>query len=239
MVYMRLDQIMLARMRGDADVGIFCAALRLSEVWYFIPIALSTSLFPSLVRSRGLEPAAYRRRLGQFYDLNAGLAYALVVPLAPLAPWLFNLVYGRGFAGADVVFQIHLFACLFVFLGVARGQYLLNEGFTKFVFVSTTLGALANVGLNLWLIPTYGAPGAAVATVASQALSTLVSSFLWTPTRANGWLQLRALALPFRAVGWAVRRVAAGRRPAPAAAVPTVTPAPPVAPVRVPEEVLG
>ena len=211
MVYMRLDQVMLARMRGDAEVGIFCAALRLSEVWFFIPLALASSLFPSLVRSRGLEPAAYRRRLGQFYDLNAGLAYALIVPLAPLAPWLFNLVYGRAFAGAETVFQIHLFACLFVFLGVARGQYLLNEGFTRFVFVSTTLGALANVGLNLILIPAHGAAGAAVATVASQALSTLVSSFLWAPTRANGWLQLRALALPARAVGGLLSRLG-GRR---------------------------
>ena len=190
------------------------------------------------MRSRGLEPAAYRRRLGQFYDLNAGLAYALIVPLAPLAPWLFNVVYGRGFAGADTVFQIHLFACLFVFLGVARGQYLLNEGFTKFVFVSTTLGALANVGLNLWLIPAHGAPGAAVATVASQALSTLVSSFLWAPTRANGWLQLRALALPFRAIGWAFGRTAVGRRPAPVDPVAAV-PTPPVPSARVPEEILG
>lgn len=242
MVYMRLDQIMLSRMRGDAEVGVFCAALRLSEVWYFIPLALASSLFPSLVRSRELEPSVYRRRLGQFYDLNAGLAYALIVPLAPLAPWLFNLVYGRAFAGADTVFQIHLFACLFVFLGVARGQYLLNEGFTRFVFVSTTLGAVANVGLNLLLIPAYGAAGAAVATVASQALSTLVSSFVWAPTRANGWLQLRALALPVRAVGWLVGRATRGRRSAavPAPPVPAVPEVAPGAdPVRVPENMLG
>lgn len=243
MVYMRLDQIMLARLRGDAEVGIFCAALRLSEVWYFIPMALASSLFPSLVRSRGREPAVYRQRLGQFYDLNAGLAYALILPLAPLAPWLFNLVYGHAFDGADTVFQIHLFACLFVFLGVARGQYLLNEGFTRFVFVSTSLGALANVGLNLVLIPTHGAAGAAVATVASQALSTLVSSFLWAPTRDSGRLQLRALALPVRAVGWLVRWVTTRRRadqqPFPVA-VPVVSAAPPVPPVRrVPEEILG
>lgn len=237
MVYMRLDQIMLSRMRGDAEVGIFCAALRLSEVWYFIPLALASSLFPSLVRSRELEPSVYRRRLGQFYDLNAGLAYALIIPLAPLAPWLFNLVYGRGFAGADAVFQVHLFACLFVFLGVARGQYLLNEGFTKFVFISTTLGALANVGLNLLLIPTHGAVGAAVATVASQAFSTLASSFLWAPTRDNGWLQLRALALPVRAVGMGFRWFAGrrDRRRQPVAAVPPVDAVPPVP---VPEEIL-
>ena len=205
MVYMRLDQVMLARMRGDADVGIFCAALRLSEVWYFIPMALGSSLFPSLVRSRDHGPEVYRQRLGRYYDMNAGLAYAIILTLAPIAPWIFSVVYGKGFAGADSVFQIHLWACLFVFLGVARGSYLLNEGYTRFTFIATTGGAVINVGLNLIFIPKYGPQGAAWATIISQAASTLVSSMLWAPSRANGWLQIRALFLPARAVGMAYR----------------------------------
>lgn len=207
MIYMRIDQIMLAKMRGEAEVGIFCAALRLSEVWYFIPMALSLSLFPSLVRSRALDRAAYGRRIGQLYDLNAGVAYALIAVMLPCAPWLFALIFGRGFTGSDGVFQIHLLACPFVFLGVARGQYLLNEGFTRFIFLSTVAGALVNVGLNLLLIPEYGAHGAAVATVLSQAMSTLVSSFLWSPTRSNGYLQLRSLALPLRIPAWIMRKM--------------------------------
>jgi polysaccharide transporter, PST family len=207
MIYMRIDQIMLAKMRGEAEVGKFCAALRLSEVWYFIPMALSSSLFPSLVRSRKLDLAIYGKRLGHFYDLNAALAYAIIVMMLPCAPWLFTLIFGRDFTGSATVFQIHLLACPFVFLGVARGQYLLNEGFTRFIFLSTVAGALANVGLNLLLIPEYGAHGAAVATVLSQAMSTLVSSFLWSPTRSNGYLQLRSLALPLRMPAWLMRNM--------------------------------
>lgn len=218
MIYMRIDQVMLAQLRGDTDVGIFCAALRLSEVWYFIPMALNSSLFPALVRSRDLGPKVYQQRLGQYYDMNAGLAYAIILSLAPIAPWIFSAVYGKGFSGADGVFQIHLWACLFVFLGVARGGYLLNEGYTRFTFIATAGGACVNIGLNFVLIPRYGPKGAAWATIISQAISTTASSCLWAPTRANGWLQIRALLLPVRAVGMAYRwflRFSRGERPEP------------------------
>ncbi len=230
-VYMRIDQVMLAQLRGDAELGIFSAALRLSEVWYFIPMTLASSLFPTLVRSRELAPAAYRKRLTQFYDLNAGLAYVIILSLSPFATWLFALVYGHSFAGSAGVFQIHLWACLFVFLGVARGQFLLNEGFTRFAFLSTTAGAVCNVGLNFFLIPHYGARGAAAATIISQAASTFFSSFVWAPTRANGFEQLRSMLLPLRVIGWGWQRYI--RRAGTGAAVPVD---PVKAPVRPPEE---
>jgi O-antigen/teichoic acid export membrane protein len=123
-----------------------------------------------LIRRQKLDPADYEAKIGQFYDLNAGLAYALVATLVPIAPWLFDLVYGQGFDGAASVFQIHLLACMFVFLGVARSSYLINEGFTSFDLFATSTGAILNVVLNLFLIPEYGAHGAAVSPVISQAV---------------------------------------------------------------------
>jgi Na+-driven multidrug efflux pump len=59
---------------------------------------------------------------------------------------------------------------MFVFLGVARSSYLINEGFTSFDLFATSTGAILNVVLNLFLIPEYGAHGAAVSTVISQAV---------------------------------------------------------------------
>jgi PST family polysaccharide transporter len=44
-VYMRMDQVMLSSMAGDASVGHFSAALRIAEVWYFIPMAIMTAAF--------------------------------------------------------------------------------------------------------------------------------------------------------------------------------------------------
>src|SRR5664280_1236230 len=40
MIYMRIDQVMLEKMVGRREVGIYSAALRLSELWYVIPMII-------------------------------------------------------------------------------------------------------------------------------------------------------------------------------------------------------
>lgn len=205
MIYMRSDQVMLAYLQNEEEAGRFGAALRLSEVWYFLPASLASSLLPALVRTRDLSATVRQQRMQRFYDLNATMAYGLILLLLPAAPWIFPLVFGRSYAGADAVFQIHIWACPFVFLGVARNQYLLIEGWTRFLFFSTALGAVINVALNLLFIPRWGASGAAIATLVSQASATLVASFGWLPARVHGWAQLRALLVPIRSLVWLAR----------------------------------
>ncbi len=47
--YMRIDQIMLEKMAGSRAVGIYSAAVKISEIGYFIPVMLGATLLPSLV----------------------------------------------------------------------------------------------------------------------------------------------------------------------------------------------
>ena len=46
---MKIDQVMIKEMLGAEAVGQYAAAVRLSEVWYFIPIIIASSLFPAIV----------------------------------------------------------------------------------------------------------------------------------------------------------------------------------------------
>jgi len=87
---------------------------------------------------------------------------------------------------------------LFVFLGVARGQYLINEGLVRFSFFTTALGAIVNVGLNIILIPQYEGVGAAIATVISQGASAYLSSFVYPRLFETGLMQSKALIAPAR-----------------------------------------
>lgn len=198
MLYMRIDAVMLRAMAGETAVGVYAAATRFTEIWYFIPVALASSLLPALLRARERGEATYMVRLQTYYDLNAGIAYTLSVPVALAAPWLVRLAYGPEFAGAAPVLALHIWSSVFVFLGVARGQFLVNEGLTRFYLGATLAGAGLNIALNLWLIPTHGAVGAAVATVISQAVAAWISSFFSSAVQVNGAMQTRALLIPLR-----------------------------------------
>jgi len=185
-------------------VGVYAAAVKLSEIWYFLPTALATSLLPALLRSRAQDAAAYAARQQQYYDVSAAAAYVLSIPIALAAPWIVRLAYGGAFAAAGPILAVHIWASIFVFLGVARGQWLVNEGLQKFYLAATLAGAVVNVLLNLVLIPRWGGLGAAWATVASYALAAWLASYLHAAVRPTAAMQTRALLIPFR--GWSYLR---------------------------------
>jgi len=81
---------------------------------------------------------------------------------------------------------------VFVFLGVASGAWLLAENLTSVSFYRTALGAVANIGLNFWLIPAFGVVGAAWATLLSMAIATF-GVFVDSRSRPAGAMMLRAL----------------------------------------------
>jgi len=68
-VYMKIDQVMLGEMVGEESVGIYAAAVRLTEAWYFIPMAVCASIFPAILRTRERNRALYYRRLQRLYDI--------------------------------------------------------------------------------------------------------------------------------------------------------------------------
>lgn len=199
-IYMKIDEVMLRQMVGPAAVGIYAAAEKLSEVWYFIPLALASSVLPALLRAQKNDAAEYAQRQQQYYDLSAAVAYGLSVPIALLAPWLIRLAFGAQFIAAGPILAVHIWSSIFVFLGVARGQWLVNEGLQKFYLAATCSGAVANVALNFFFIPRWGGLGAAWATVASQAIAAWLASYFHPVARETAVMQTRALLIPLR--GW-------------------------------------
>ena len=51
MIYAKIDQVMLGQMLGDHAVGIYSAATRISEILFFIPVVIASSVFPSILEA--------------------------------------------------------------------------------------------------------------------------------------------------------------------------------------------
>lgn len=197
MVYMRIDQIMLGYMRGSVDVGLYAAAVRISEVWYFIPVFLAQSSFPVIVRSKEENKGIYRRRLQNLFSFSCVFSYFMILPLMLFSHFIVVALFGPAYAASGKVVAMHVWAGLFVSLGVVQSSWLVSEGLTKLSLYRTVLGAVVNVILNLLLIPLFGIMGAAVATVASYALAAMFSNLLFKVTRPIFKMQLKGLACVF------------------------------------------
>ncbi|MCB1236106.1 MAG: flippase [Verrucomicrobiae bacterium] len=195
-IYHRMDTLMLKAMAGDEPAGIYAAAARISESFYFLPAALAAAFLPSLLSARKTNRALYRRRMEAFVKLHAAIGYGLAIGGTLLAGWGVRLLFGEAFAAAVPVLTIHVWAALPFFLANARHEYLLAEGVLRLNLPSALIGAVSNLALNFLLIPRLGAAGAAWATLIAYSLAWVLSSFVFRAARPAGWMQLRALLWP-------------------------------------------
>jgi len=102
-MYSRIDQVMLGQMRGDADVGIYSAAVRVSEVWFFLPLAIVGSVFPSIIAAKERSDGSYEKKLQSLYDAMSLLGTAVGVVFSIFATPLMKLVFGTDFQHAGPV----------------------------------------------------------------------------------------------------------------------------------------
>ena len=197
-VYMKIDQVMLGEMSSNEAVGNYAAAVRFSEVWHFLPVAICASVFPAILRAKGQSKKQYYGKLQQLYDLMAWLSLAIAVPMVFIAIPLISTLLGEDYVEAGKILVWHIWASPFVFLGVASSQWLVAENFTKFAFVATLTGAITNIFLNLWLIPTNGAVGAAIATIIAHAVVSHLICLFHPKMFKTGWMLTKALFIPLR-----------------------------------------
>jgi len=193
MAYMRIDQIMLGQMLGDESVGIYSAAVRISEAWYFIPMVIVASVFPSIIDSKNISENIYYQRLQKLFDLMFILPLLLALMLTFLSNWVVILLFGTAYQKSGPVLAVHIWAGIFVFLGVASGKWFLIEGLQMYLFYRTFLGAVVNVVLNLIMIPKFGVLGAAWATVISYAMAQMFFDVFQKKTRTIFKMKLKSL----------------------------------------------
>ncbi len=196
-IYMRIDQVMIKEMLDNEAVGNYAAAVKLSTAWYFVPVAISTSVFSAIVNGKKLGEQVYLSRIQKLFDFMVWIAVAIAVPTTFLSEWVISILFGENYLPAANVLKIHIWAGIFVFLGVSSSKWLLSENLTLFSFYRTFVGAVCNIILNYFLIGPYGIEGAAYSTLISQFIASVLVYAATPKTRKIFFMQLQSVALVF------------------------------------------
>ncbi|NQZ87037.1 MAG: flippase [Colwellia sp.] len=166
-VYMKIDQIMIKNILGDAAVGQYASAARLSEAWYFIPMVIASSLFPSIIKAQKKDRALYIKRLQQLNDMLVWGAICIAIPVTFFGDSIILFLYGAEYDGASDVLVIHIWSSVFVFMTIASGKFLIADKMENKIFYRNLSGLVINILLNIIVIPLYGVKGAAITTLIS------------------------------------------------------------------------
>ena len=191
--YMQIDKIMLGYLMTSQDVGIYSAATQLSEVFYFLPVILTTTFFPSMTEKFNNSISSFEKYfkvLNKYYVLFALIIIAIMLIFSRK---IVLAVFGIEYFLAAEVLSVHIIALIFVAMGVLGSRWILLHEAQKFIMYKSLIGAFVNILLNLILIPRLGIIGCAYATVISQFTSAVFLNLLNPKLRKLFFLQLNLM----------------------------------------------
>ena len=173
-LYSYIDTVMLFVLRNDAETGLYSASYRIYEGLSNVAQVLQAVLIPRLAAHFAADVEAH----GRLSRNGLIVAFALAVPVGAgaiaLAGFLVPALFGADYAAAAPVLQVLAGGFVFVFPLFVLYAVALSADGGAWLLRTALVGCLANVAMNAVLIPRHGMYGAAVATVAGEALCAAV-----------------------------------------------------------------
>jgi PST family polysaccharide transporter len=193
-VYSKIDQVMLGSMLADTtQLGYYSVAVKLSELFDFIPILIYQSVFPKLSKLKEVNPEGYISKLQIYFDIMALFWILVAVPVSFFSPYIVNLLYGKSYTASAPILSIYVWAQFGSNFGLARSAYFAVEGKLKYSLYLSLIGALINIAINYILIPKFGAIGATMATLITYFLVIVLINFYLRDLRLIGKIIIRSL----------------------------------------------
>ena len=192
LLYMRVDQIMIDRILGPKEVGLYSVSVKFTELWYFIPMILTSTLYPKLISLKNDKIRYYKLCLQLLKGLFA-ISFSISIIMTLFSTTLIHMLYGNAYINAAFALKISIWTGVFVFWGVGVANILIIEDLNIHNLKKSIHGVIINIALNFILIPKFGINGAAMATLVSQFYASYIYYLLNRSTRHIFLLQTKSI----------------------------------------------
>lgn len=165
-IYTRIDQVMIQYLMDSKSVGVYAAAIRVSELFYFIPLLIAQSVFPKIIHQKEVgDTKRYFALLERLYRLVFWVAVPIVALIVYFSDLIVASLYGTAFMESAKILSVLAFCLFFVAIGSVGTKILYAEGFERKYLSRSISGVFINIVLNYIFIKSHGAVGAAVSTL--------------------------------------------------------------------------
>lgn len=192
-VFAQMGSILLKQLIDETATGLYTAAVSCAGLTNFVFTAVIDSARPSVIAAKKTGQDAFEYNVKRLYSLVIYLSLAQSVVFTLLADVIVHIIYGAAYAVTADVLRVLIWYTTFSYIGSVRGIWILVEGHQKYLWLINMSGALCNVALNVLLITKMGAVGAALATLATQIFTNIITGYILKPLRRNNRLILESL----------------------------------------------
>ncbi len=191
-VFGQIDRIMLKLMIGDSETGFYSAAVVCAGLASFFFSAIIDSMRPAAVESKESSQKEYEKVITQLYSIVIYCAFAYSLFATLFAEPIISILYGNAYSPSIQILRVIVWYTTFSYFGGAKDVWILTEGKQRYLLLLNASGALLNVLLNYFLIPVWGAVGAAAASLVTQIFANIIMCIIIPDLRPNAILLLKA-----------------------------------------------
>ena len=192
-VFQSTDHIMLTTIDGKMQNGYYAAAVTCAGVVQFVYSAIIDSYCPLILSNKKENSPEYGENISRLYCIIIYMSIAQSIVFTLLAKPIISILYGSDYAPAISVLRILVWFLAFSYIGTVRNVWILAEQKQKYLWIINLTGAFFNIVLNAFMIPVWGANGAALASLLTQFFTNFILGFIFKPIRENNRLLLKGL----------------------------------------------
>lgn len=182
-LYTQMDKVMLGKMMGEREVGLYTSAMTIAMLWEFVPQSVTNSASAVILEKRNRDHAEYLK-LFQILLLGISVMGLMIgIGIQIFGKYIILILYGRKYIEAVPLLQILIWSTSFAMIGSARGIWNVAEDKNRYVKYYTMIGSAFNLIFNYFAIQVWGMAGAAIGTLLSQLIVSLGAPLIWRETR--------------------------------------------------------
>jgi O-antigen/teichoic acid export membrane protein len=159
--YMYFDTVLLSRLAGDREVGLYQIAFKTVFAIQFIPLAFTASLYPAFssywAKNREQLATSFERAMNYLIIISLPVSVGIIILSDKIM-----LLFKSDFSEAALPFRIAMLSLIFIFLNYPVGSLLNACDRQRKNTFNMGIVLVLSVVLNLILIPFYKAAGASI-----------------------------------------------------------------------------
>jgi len=194
-IYTKIDQIMLGDLIDNKAVGIYVAAVTLSQGWLFVPTIIAKAFYPQMLEAKKTSREKYLETTQHLLNIIALLSIMVSIIISIISYYLVYYTFGIDYILSAPILTLHIWGGIFTAMSAISYRYFISENLQKTSFYRGLSGLIINVLLNIILIPLYEGLGASIATVISLAFSLYIFNAFTNNTKEMFLMQTKALLL--------------------------------------------
>ncbi len=181
-IYNRIDTVIIRRVLGFEQVGLYTTAYKYFDILAFFPATVSHVLYPhmaALAASSSWDEI--KSTIEKYLRIMVVLALPLAVGGSILSKQLILLISDSRFVGGADALSILIWAIAILYIYIPVNALIISQ-LTKQAALVTGINVFINIVGNILLLPVYGIKGAAIMTVVSEGIQGI---FYFTAVKKN------------------------------------------------------